>query len=87
MCRPMWNACRYSHSRQVCWLRWSCSSVGLNQFASDQYGDDQFAAALSESPGELLFRRQSGCEAEDLLRRLPGIGHDHDVGCGRAVVG
>ena len=33
---------------------------GLNQFASDQYGDDQFAVALSESPGELLFTRQSG---------------------------
>ena len=55
MCRPMWNACRYSHSRQVCWLRWSCSSAVWISSRSDQYGDEQFAAALSEPPGELPF--------------------------------
>ena len=83
--RPMWNACRYSHSRQVCWLLRSCVSLGLDGFATDQRGNEQFAPALREAAGELPFGRQAWREAHDLLGSLAGIGHHHQMRGGRAV--
>ena len=57
----------------------------LDGFSPDQYWDEQFAAAIGKDAAELMFRRQPGREAEDLLGRLTGIGDDNDVRCRRAL--
>ena len=81
----MWNACRYNHSRQVCWLLASCASLVWMASRPTSTWDEQFAAAIGKDAAELTFRQQPGREAEDLLGRLTGIGDDHDVRCRRAL--
>ena len=51
----------------------------LDQFAPDHDGNEQFAAAVGEDPGELSFGRQAGCETEDLFGSLTRIGYDDDM--------
>ena len=50
----------------------------LHQLPLDQRRNDQLAAALCQQASELPFRRQSGCETEDLFGSLPGIRYGHE---------